>query len=206
MLAFMLDKQGMLLTLVVGLVILFASDVRYIEMILVFFAAALIVTKYEYNAKRNLGLYEHERSWENVLSNGLAPMLLAIASPFVGFVPYLSAIAAITADKFASEIGVLGGTATSLENFKPAKTGQSGAISVLGTLASLAGGTLIGVSAVFIFNITPTNALLVGILGAIGSLIDSIFGVWEEKGIGNKSTTNFICSISGAILGYLLLR
>ncbi len=77
---------------------------------------------------------------------------------------------------------------------------------MLGTLASLAGGTLIGVSAVFIFNITPTNALLVGILGAIGSLIDSIFGVWEEKGIGNKSTTNFICSISGAILGYLLLR
>ena len=204
--AFMLDKQGLLLTVIIGIIVLVASDIRYIETILIFFIAALLITKYEYNAKKELGIYEHERSWENVLSNGLLPMLLAIASPFIGFIPYVSALAAITADKFASEIGVLGGNAISLETLKPVRPGQSGAVSILGTLASLAGGTLVGVSAIFIFNITPTNALIIGVVGAVGSLIDSIFGIWEEKGIGTKATTNFVCSMAGAILGYLIIK
>ena len=54
-----------------------------------------------------MGLYEHERGWENVLSNGLLPSILAIGSPYLGPFPFIASIAAVTADKFGSEIGVL---------------------------------------------------------------------------------------------------
>jgi uncharacterized protein (TIGR00297 family) len=201
----MLDKQGIALMLVMAVAIILASDYRYLAMIIIFLAFSVAATKYEHGAKRDLGLYEHERSWENVLSNGLVPTLLAAAGGSIGFMPYLCSVAAVTADKFGSELGVLGRSAISLENFKPVKAGRSGAISALGCVASLAGATIIGVSAIAIFNIDPTRALLVGIIGFAGSLVDSVLGVFEEHGIGNKATTNLGCSVASAIIGYYLL-
>jgi uncharacterized protein (TIGR00297 family) len=113
-------------------------------------------------------------------------------------------VAAITADKFASELGVFDRTPISLGNFKPVKPGTSGAVSILGFAMSLAGGCLIGLAAIVIFNITANEAIIIALIGLAGSIVDSLFGVLEEKKIGTKGTTNMICSITGGILGYLL--
>ena len=202
----MLDKKGLLLALIMGITVYFFGGWRYLAIMLVFLLFAVSATKYENKKKKEMGIYEHERSWENVFSNGFLPTLLAAGSGVIGPLPYIASVAAVTADKFASELGVLSDNPISLETFKPVKPGKSGAVSLLGFLVSLAGGTVIGTSAIFIFHINPTSALLIGLAGLAGSVVDSIFGILEERGIGTKGTTNFFCSLTGALIGYYLLK
>lgn len=202
-----LDKGGIALAILMGAVILFSGGPQYLAIMLLFFVLAMVVTRYEHETKREMGIYEHERGWENVFSNGLLPTILAALSPFLGPVPYLAAVSAVTADKFGSELGVLDkGAPISLENLKPVRPGHSGAVTVMGTVASLAGGAAIGLSAIFLFDMNATAALLIAFAGLAGSMVDSIFGVLEERGLGTKGTTNFICSLAGAIIGYVFIH
>lgn len=208
--AAMLDRFGLSLALVMGALVLFADwrdgRVLFFPIFLVFLVASVAVTKYGYSKKREMSLYEHERSWENVLANGLVPTLAALASPSIGWGAYVGAVAAVTADKFASELGVLGGQPRSLLTWQPAKRGESGCISAFGTLMSLDGGLLIGVAALTLMpSITPWKMVGIGLIGFAGSFADSIAGVLEERGIGNKATTNIICSAVGALLGWSFL-
>ena len=201
-----LDKGGVLLTLFFGAIVFFFGGLSYLALMVIFFLLAIAVTRYEYEIKREAGLYEHERGWENVLSNGILPSILAVLSPFIGPIPFIASLAAVTADKFGSEIGVLEAEdPVSLLNLKTVKPGTSGAVSRIGTIGSLAGASAIGFCAIMVFGINPTQALLVGFAGLAGSIADSLFGVLEEQGIGTKGTTNFICSLTGALIGYYLI-
>jgi uncharacterized protein (TIGR00297 family) len=201
-----LDKGGVLLALLFGAVLFFYGGSSYLFLMLVFFFLAVAVTKYEYEIKRDMGLYEHERGWENVLSNGLLPAILALLSPLTGPVPFISSIAAVMADKFGSEIGVLDADdPISLFDLKPTTPGTSGAMSRIGTIGSFAGAGAIGFAGIYLFGLDPTQALLVGFAGLAGSVVDTLFGVLEERGIGTKGTTNFICSLTGALIGYYLI-
>ena len=179
--AFMLDKQGILLALTMGAVVFLTGGFSYLGLVLIFFVLAVLVTKHQHFRKKELGIYEHERSWENVLSNGIVPTIMAIASPWLGPLPFICSISAITSDKFASELGVLSGTPISRENLKPTKPGTSGAVSAFGLLMSLAGAILIGVSATWLFRINPNTAAMIGIVGFFGSVVNSIFSIFEER-------------------------
>ena len=95
----------------------------------------------------------------------------------------------------------------SLLTLKEAKRGESGCISPLGTLMSFTGALIIGISAhLLIAQIDAWQMIIIALIGFAGSFADSIVGVLEEKGIGNKATTNAICAIVGAILGLGFLR
>lgn len=202
-----LDTQGVALALFFGAVLFFYGGLQYLALMLVFFVLAIGVTRYEYEIKKEMGLYEHERGWENVLSNGLLPSALAALSPFIGPYPFIASIAAVTADKFGSEVGVLDPyDPVSLFSLRPVKPGTSGAMSRMGTVASLAGASAIGFCAMFAFGLNPTQAALVAFSGLAGSVADTAFGVLEEAGFGTKGTTNFICSLVGAAFGYYLIQ
>ena len=199
-----LDKWGILLAVMMAVIIWFFGGLNYLALMLSFLFLGVVATRYEHSVKRDMGIYEHERGWENVLSNGLVPTVLAVASIFVGPIPFIASIAATTSDTFASEIGVLEkGKPFSLENFRRVKPGTSGAISIMGTIASLVGATLIGIIAIFLFSIDPFTALLVAVAGFLGCFVDTLFGIFEEKGIGTKGTTNFVCALAGGIIGYI---
>lgn len=201
-----LDKKGVLLALIFGAILFFYGGPEYLFLMLVFFFLAVAVTKYEYEIKRDMGLYEHERGWENVLSNGLLPSVLALLSPLTGPMPFIASMAAVMADKFGSEIGVLDAEdPVNLFDLKKTKPGTSGAMSKIGTIGSFAGAGAIGFAAIFLFGLDPTQALLVGLAGLAGSIVDTMFGVLEEKGLGTKGTTNFVCSLTGALIGYYLI-
>src|SRR4030095_183492 len=130
-----LDKKGVLLALFFGAVLFFYGGPGYLALMLIFFCLAIFATKYEYELKKELGLYEHERGWENVLSNGILPSALAVLSAQIGPIPFIACLAAVTADKFGSEIGVLDSkNPISLFGFKRVKPGTSGAMSVMGTI------------------------------------------------------------------------
>ena len=200
-----LDKGGIILALLFGIILFIFGGPTYLALMLVFFAFAVGVTRYEHEIKRSLGLYEHERGWENVLSNGILPAILAIFSPSIGPIRFIASIAAVTSDKFGSEIGVLDvNEPISLFSFKKVKPGTSGAMSFLGTAASLAGSASIAIACLFLFNISPNQALIIASAGFIGSITDSILGYFEERGIGTKGTTNFFCSLVGSIIGFIL--
>ncbi|VVC00742.1 Uncharacterised protein [uncultured archaeon] len=201
----LLDFAGLGLALVMGIIVAIVH-LQFLYLMLIFLALSVVVTKYGYEKKRDLGLYEHERSWENVLANGLIPTICAVLSPAIGWGPYVGSLAAITADKFASELGVLGGEPINLLNFKKAKRGTNGAVTVFGLLTSLDGALLIGLAAFFFFpGVDLWKIVAIGIIGFAGSLADSVVGVLEEKGYGNKATTNAICALFGAIAGLAFL-
>lgn len=202
----MLDKKGLTLSAITG-VILFWVGTEYLLLMLIFLGISVLATKYLYFNKKEMGIYEHERSWENVLSNGAAPVIFALLAKYYGIgpVPFLCAVAAVTADKFASELGVLGGDPIYLKTLKRVKPGTSGAVSIFGTFMSLGGATIIGALAVFLFHVNPTIGLYISIAGFLGSVIDTLFGIFEQEGFGTKGTTNFLCSMGGGIIGYLLV-
>ena len=194
-----------MLAFLIGLIVYFFGGLEFLIIFFVFLISAVFVTKYGYQKKRDIGLYEHERSWENVVSNGLVPVLVLFL-PFFGFSSigaFLGAVAAITADKFASELGVLHPSPIDLANLKKARNGKSGCVSLFGTFASFVGALTIGLFAHLLFpgSIGSWKIILLGVIGFIGSFADSIAGVFEEKGIGNKSTSNIIGSSVGALLG-----
>ncbi len=210
----MLDRLGLLMAIAMGAAVLalgysvtFLGLSVFFWIFLVFLVVSVAATKYGYGAKREMGLYEHERSWENVLANGLVPTLAAILWPALGWGAYIGAVAAITADKFASELGVLGKDPVSLLTLRPAKKGESGCVSALGTLMSFDGALLIALAALLLMplQVTPAKMVIIAFIGFAGSLADSIAGVLEERGIGTKASTNLICSLVGALLGWAFL-
>ncbi len=204
----MLDKLGLILAGVMGAVVFFFSGLELFVIFLVFLVASVVATKYGYEQKREIGIYEHERSWENVLANGIVPMFCAVASSFIGVGAYLGSVGAIMADKFASELGVLGPAPKSLLTFKDAKRGESGCISTLGTIVSFSGALLIGAVAHILMpqSIDAWEMIYIGLIGFVGSFADSLAGVLEERGVGTKATTNMICAIVGAVLGWAILK
>jgi len=200
-----LDKGGIISAIIIGVIIVLFGGWGYLGYMFVFLFLGMVVTRYEHDVKRKMGLYEHERGMENVLSNGLGPMVFAIISPFFGPGPFISSIAAITSDTFASEVGVLGkGKPLYLGDMKPARAGKSGAVSIMGTIASAVGAMLIGATTIFIFDFNPLQAFIIGFAGFMGSAADTFLGIAEENGIGTKGTTNFICSIVGGLIGFFV--
>lgn len=202
----MLDKPGLILTFLLAILIFFTGGLPFLALMFSFLVLSVLATRFGYYEKKEMGIYEHDRSWENVLSNGLVPTIISVAGFFLGWgpLPYICSVAAVTSDKFASELGVLGGDPISLAGFKKVKPGTSGAVSPTGTIMSLVGAAGIGICAIFLFGLTPTAALLVTFAGFAGSIADTLFGVFEEKGLGTKGTTNVLCSISGGALGFMI--
>ncbi len=202
----LLDFAGIALAVAMGLVVAVFAPPAYLVLILLFLVLSVAVTKYGYEKKRAMGLYEHERSWENVLANGFIPMACAVAHPVVGWGPYVGALAAITADKFASELGVLGGEPIFLLNMKKTKAGRNGAITFFGTLMSLDAGLLVGFGAMLLLpGLDLWSVVAIGLVGLSGSLFDSVVGVLEDRGIGNKASTNAACALFGAVAGMAFL-
>jgi len=150
--------------------------------LLLFFVSSSLLSRVGKKRKAAL-LYEKggERDALQVLANGGVAALCAVAVPFAA--PYLWAVAAFlgalasaNADTWATELGSLAkGSPRLITNLRPAPTGASGAISLPGTLAAVAGAVVIGVM-VLAWNGSPRDILAVAGGGVFGALFDSLLG------------------------------
>ena len=128
-----------------------------------------------------------------------------------GVVGFAAAVAAITADKFASEIGMLDGMPVSLLSRKTVRKGTSGGVTWLGLAVSALAALIIAAVLVPLgisqgLGLGPWLAVgIITLCGLAGSLVDSLLGYYEERGIGNKFTSNFACSLAGAVIGIALV-
>jgi len=208
----LLDAVGITAVFVAALFVFIMSGsfaLQNLAIALSFLIIGIAITKYMYDEKKAKGVYEHERSWQNVLSNSLFP-LIACGAFYVTKNPswiaaYVGAFAGAMADKFGSELGVLSPNPISLGTFKPVRQGISGAMSILGTYLSFVGALIIGIIGFYFYNYNSLSILSIGLFGLLGSFADSIAGVFEEKGLGTKSTSNFICTLVSGLLAYLFI-
>ena len=130
--------------------------------------------KFAKGSRRDLG---------QVMANGGIAALLATLSTFLpwpGWMPlYIGVLASVNADTWATELGTLGKRPPWLiTTGQVVESGTSGGISPLGTLASLMGGAIIGVTAgAFFAELSWVTGLLIGaIVGSLASSFDSLLG------------------------------
>jgi uncharacterized protein (TIGR00297 family) len=202
---FTLNSIGAVLAIVLGILVYYFIGINGLLVMLLFLLVSAYITSYEHKRKRNLGLYDYQRGWQNVLSNGMMPLVFAAVSAFTGNVfLFLGSMSSVMADKMASEIGVIDDEVYDIVGFKRTHPGVNGGVSLTGLTASLVGGWIIGISGVYLFGITPLQAFFVGVCGLAGSVADSIAGHFEEKGMGSKETSNIIGSLVGGITGFFI--
>ena len=127
------------------------------------------------------------RSLEQTAVNGIVPLLpvigYALTKDSAWYVLYVGAVAVANADTWATEIGRLfGGAPVSLRTFRRTEKGASGAVTLVGTAASLAGGGLVGAIAAAV-NSTSSDLVLVAVgavIGPLGMALDSALGAWAQ--------------------------
>jgi uncharacterized protein (TIGR00297 family) len=217
---FTLDLGGVLLAIIFGVATFYFGLQLwwfFIALLIDFLVLSSIVTKAREQEKTGIRGYGKIRGWKNVVANGLVPVIVVLAYfiyiNFIGISPihetyvvfsFIAAVSAITADKFASELGVFGPQPVDILTRRKVRKGTSGGVTWVGSLFGLIGAALIAANA-FALGASIYIFAIIIISGAIGNIIDSIFGHFEEKGIGNKYTSNILCSIAGAISCALLL-
>lgn len=124
------------------------------------------------------------RDWGQVLANGGLGALLAIAysippHPDWLWLAFAGAMAAVNADTWSTELGVLSPVPPRLiTSGKKVERGTSGGVTLTGTLAALAGAALVGIIALLF---TPASGFplflaIIVLSGLVGSLFDSVLG------------------------------
>lgn len=182
-----LNVSGAIAATVTGTIIFGVGGWEWAILLLTFFITSSGLSRAF--KKRKQGLDEkyskgHERDAGQVFGNGGVATLFALLHGFfpAALCPWLgfaAALAAVNADTWATELGVLNPRPprmiTNLS--KQVEKGASGGISLVGTLASLAGSALIAILALLLNPaVTPAFCLLLTASGLAGSLFDSLLG------------------------------
>lgn len=185
-----LDAGGAVALFLLGTIIFGVGRWAFSAPILAFFILSSLLSKMGAKRKSTLqNVFEKSgrRDAAQVLANGGIAGLMLIFWHFTGidffYVLYIASLAAVTADTWATEIGVLAkGQPRSVLTFKPVAMGTSGGISWLGTLGSAAGSlVIVGIGFIFSPHSSPrilgwTEALVVLCGGVFAGLVDSYLG------------------------------
>lgn len=184
-----LNTSGAIAAIVVGTIIFGIGGWQWAVLLLIFFVTSSGLSRAFKGRKANLSekfSKGHQRDAGQVFGNGgVATFFAALHAfypeslfPWIGFA---ASLAAVNADTWATELGVLNATAPRMitDLRKRVEKGTSGGISLLGTLASLLGSLAIALPAVWLSPAGMLDAnyfLLITAAGLAGSLFDSLLG------------------------------
>jgi uncharacterized protein (TIGR00297 family) len=185
-------------------------------LLLVTFFAATIATRLGLQRKMILGISE-ERGGRRGAGNAIANTgAAAVAALLVGLaadaeaarIAFAAALTAGGSDTIASEIGKAWGRRTwSITTLERVPPGTSGAMSLEGTLAGIAGAFTLAAIAIFLSIIPPATLFSLVIAATLGALLESWLGATlEGPGILNNDMLNFINTSAAALLAVLLHR
>jgi uncharacterized protein (TIGR00297 family) len=178
-----LTRSGAMATYLLALIIYDVGGWQWAVPIVAFFVLSSLLSKYGRSRKKAFDqVFEKSstRDWGQVVANGGVAGLVAILSglyPLYDFYPiYLGALAAVTADTWGTEIGVLTkGRTISVRSLKPVEPGTSGGISEYGTVGGAIGAAVVALSGYPWYSELRTT-LIVIVGGVAGSLVDSLLG------------------------------
>jgi uncharacterized protein (TIGR00297 family) len=185
-----LDAGGSVTTFLLATVVFGVGRWAFSLPILTFFILSSILSKMGKKRKKSFTLIFEKSSqrdlWQ-VLANGALAGMVVIFWYFYKvdwlYILYVGAIAAVTADTWGTEIGVLSKSKPrSILNFKSVSPGTSGGISLMGTFGALVGAFLIGVVALVGASLNielsfgTSELVIVTVAGLMASLVDSLLG------------------------------
>ena len=118
-----------------------------------------------------------------------------------------ASFACALSDTLASEIGnAFAQKVYLIVNLKPGTKGADGMISLEGSLAGFIGAFIMACYSLLYFH-EVMIAIIVGLTGFMGMLIDSVLGATLEKNsFLNNHTVNFFSTVLTGLLSYLLLQ
>ena len=180
-----LNVSGAMAATVVGTVVFGFGGLSWAVLLMMFFITSSGLSRMF--KKRKQGLDEkfskgHERDAGQVFgTGGLATAFVLVHALYpesiIGWVGFAAALAAVNADTWATELGVLNPTPPRMitDLRKRVEKGTSGGISLFGTFASLLGAAVIALPAAWFagdWSLLP----LISLAGLAGSLFDSLLG------------------------------
>lgn len=202
-----LTHSGAIAAILVGIVVFGFSGWRGGLLLLTFFTTSSILTRWHAHRKPHP---EHRggRSAGQVVANGLVASILAVwfaiaPSPEV-ITAFAGAIAAATADTWATEVGMLSPYPPRLiTTWRRVAHGTSGGVTLLGIAAGAAGASLIARLGQVVFG-TSHDVVWIAAMGAM--FVDSLLGATLEGRIRifNNNVVNFLATLSGASLSALI--
>lgn len=183
-----LDRSGSIAAAIEGTLIFGLGGFEWAILLLAFFVSSSLLSKmFKSRKKKFQEKFDKgsRRDAMQVLGNGGLPALFAVFHFFFPdtlwvWLGFAAALAAVNADTWATELGVLNASHPRLiTNWKvKVEKGTSGGVSIAGTLAALAGAGFIALLAALL---PPQGAFLpvfflVTLAGFLGALFDSYLG------------------------------
>ncbi len=184
-----LSRSGVLGAILVGTITFGLGGWRWGLLLIAFFVLASLLSHYRRGQKQGLAekfAKGHRRDLGQVLANGGLGALLAILHFLrpndLFFAAFLGSMAAVSADTWATELGVLSPRSPRLiTTGEVVPVGSSGGVTLWGIMASIAGALTMGVLAWLLLALgnAATSAsilILASVSGLLGSLFDSFLG------------------------------
>jgi len=182
-----LNRSGAVAAALVGGLVFGLGGLSWAILLLVFFVSSSLLSRAF--GSRKAGLSEKyakgsRRDYAQVLANGgLGASLAVVQAVFPEqdwpWIAYLGGLAAVTADTWATEVGVLSPSLPVLiTSGKQVEMGASGGVTLVGYMASLTGALAIGVGASLSLPLQGGWEIwLVAVVGGlVGATIDSLLG------------------------------
>jgi uncharacterized protein (TIGR00297 family) len=184
-----LSADGAFASTAVGTAVFAVGGLRSSILLLLFFTTSSALSRgasAEKSAPLGVASKSSRRDAAQVLANGGVPAAIAVIAlingPFFWQLPFAGAIAAATADTWATEIGARSKSMPiNLVTWQRVPVGSSGGVTALGLLASAAGAAFIAVAAAAAFKLDFASSTAVALGGVGGSLIDSILGATLQE-------------------------
>ncbi|MBI5878144.1 MAG: DUF92 domain-containing protein [Chloroflexi bacterium] len=192
-----LTRDGVAGAAIVGTLTFGLGGFAWAVVVVAFFVSSSALTRYGAERKRESSAEFAKggrRDLAQTLANGGAAAVLAVSGAIFPaytlpiFAAFAGAMAAVTADTWATELGMLSLTPPRMvTTWRETRTGENGAVSTLGLISAATGALLIGSAALlgryvegFFADVPlsaylwlPTTALIAGF---IGSVVDSLLG------------------------------
>jgi uncharacterized protein (TIGR00297 family) len=237
----LLSLDGAIATFFLAWIIFGFGQVKWTVPILTFFIFSSLLSKFRKKINPKVDSYfqkNDQRDYVQVLANGGFPGILVLINQVhtseLFYIAYVSAIAAVCSDTWATEIGTLIKSRTfNIINFHQVEQGISGGVSLIGFIGAVLGAILISVSASPWSDNFSEFMMIIFISGFLGSTFDSVMGstlqgkfncVVCNKTVDNKihcgknsdlisgikwlnnDAVNFAASLSGGITSLVLVK
>ena len=178
-----LTNSGIIAALALDLVITLAlGNFGFLLLLSFLLFSALVdkIKKRKMKFKDDVSEKSAKRDEIQVLSNGIVSMFMAIFflidANGIFVCAFVCALAEAFADTCGSGFGVFSRKTYNIINFKPIKSGLSGGVSVIGTLASLVAAFAFSALALAFGMIGAFEFVIISVIAFVASLLDSLLG------------------------------
>lgn len=184
-----LDRTGSLTAYLLGIYFISILGIKWIFPVLLFFISSVLFTKLHARLLNGNGSSVPRNAWQvlaNILWAVLASVIYLITKNDLFIYFFISLLAAVTADTWASETGpVLNRKSFSVADMKMHHAGITGGISAGGTIAAMAGSSIISASSYFLFfgELNTGTVIVLSVSGFLACFSDTFLGAFAEEKI-----------------------